>query len=1718
MTRLYTLISITIIFCLSQIQVFAQSDKEKILYYPEVVHEDWFKLIPPITDHTPDWAKVMYEDSENFEKIERLKREYYNTHPFKKTVHTQNYKYWLKTVSPYLNDEGKVSMPLPGTEFKKYLSERNSQETDLKSQMMAWSNIGPNITYKSDGSLNTRPTQANVYCLAVAPSNTSVIYAGMETGGIFKSTDKGLNWSPVTYDYAIGNIQDIKVDPKDEDIVYASRGSEVYKTTNGGNSWTQIYIAPDVVECFMIHSTDTDTIYAATRNGLMKSLDGGTSWNSIFSGYIYDIEAKPGSDDTLYIAIKNDVLKRPEIYKSNDAGTSWTLKDNGFYSPSDLGVATVYGCKVGVTPADPDRLYAGIIATGKAGDNGWIGVYYSLDEGDTWQEDSGFDGGPYAPGNDPATNWYVAGYSSGYHQGWYNFDIDVSHTDPDKIWIGTVWFCESGNKGGNIEYIRGSRNLEMHADIQDIDVHGSDIWIASDGGINYSNDECLTVDIRMNGITASDYWGFGHGWNEDVYVGGRYHNGNAAFHENYGAGNSLFLGGAETATGYVNPLDNKKSYFSDITDKHIPNALTGTPQNIPNLGMYPTQSYYHFSYSEVEWDPRYANHVYIGKDQSLFKSTDGGATFDTLYTFPGDVRRFEISRDNPDYIYIIVFLDYWNWSIYRSTDGGVSFNEINTPPYSGGSWRNLSFTLNPFDKDEIWTASNSSSDGNKVFSSTDGGSSWANRYTATIAGEAFKDLIYHKDAEGSKVYGLTNDNFYYYDTSTSEWANYSSGLPVTHTGFMMLPFYRDNKIRMASAKGIWEVPFVSSSQIDPMPMASADTLYCSRDTLFLDSYSIAHNSGLTYTWNISPAPQWISNINERNPKVVLGSEGNFDISLTIQSNGTDYTHTEPDMVTLIDNCSVDPFAGSALNTEVNGESVVVQDANLNNITHFTVTGWWKPAGGQQGFAALWSSGDWCAHCDYTEGLIIDYFGSRVWYKWPGNASNWGSNSGMTIPLDEWSYVALVITPDGATMYLNEDKYEHNIPLDPGDISSYHLGYGHYSKSFIGQIDEVTLWDKALTEEEVRRLRHITKENAIINDPNLIAYYQFNNLVGGSQIMDLAGTRHGILHPDAELVDSDVPVGGGKANIQAVSTNQHQYDFPDANASVYMSDCEDVIGDQVVFSRLDVRPNILPNNNASPNTHWIINYYGNNTFPTLDSIVVHVSDSMFIDDLTDINDIVIHERPVNSNNADWIAKAYLFDNSNYNLKFDRVSRITGPVQLAVTDDAPAFAEIDPGKPCFIDTFPFNLISFDGTATAYATTPDDPALDFGTSQDFSVSFWFRTTTNSEDAVLAAKKDWDSGLNPGWVISTLNGKFWVNLGDGNARIDMQPSQPINDGNWHYAALTCDRSGLAKLYLDGTAIDSSDITDIGNLDNGFPLTLGADGEFDYRIAGDIEEFRIFDTALTRDEVRLMRHLIHKPADTNIIVYYQFNHDIGYIYDKMGSHHLNLGSAAQLAESDCPVGGGISAQESIFSAGTYDFPPTEVSLTFPSSGIYPDGQLVATRLNIAPDTLNNNSGIFNNYWIINNYGDNNMFTTPSSLTLGEIQYVDAFTTESSYHLFMRSENTGGPVWVMNDIADNISLSDRSLEFDSGLNLTSATQLAIDNINGLMWIGTQSQDWSTTANWSSGTLPLSTSEVFIPKTAPYHPVLDINTLIKTLHIQKGATFDVPLGRILEVIF
>ena len=1219
---------------------------------------EYFKDLPVIDNTTPEWAKLMYSEDPDVRRVEFLYTQYYQNQPYEKDIHARNYKFWFRKIADFVNENGKIRAPSAKEEethwnFLKQKKANQAQNNTSGKTPGTWTNLGPSETYSTGSSQIPVSWQANVYAIDQSKSNPNILYAGTEAGGVYKTTDKGLNWQLVSANEVfVSGVLAARIHPTDPNIVYVGANNRIYKTTDGGTTWNEMFNVGTTPQRLFIHQSAPDTVFCASNNGFHRSYDGGANWNQVFTNACYDIESHPTDHDTLYL-MKNDPGEvRSEFFRTTDGGANWTQMTAGWYVPAVPAEARDGGSRIAVTPINPDYVYVALIGESKIGDltpgdKGWIGIYQSTDAGDNWSNPNGPDGGlTYTNAMGLDSVYYTADHpnlatqnwaGTSFTQGFYNFGFAASHTTSGRLWVGNLSWYETSDNGANWEglggYASNSRHSWAHPDVQDVLVLGSDVWFASDGGIDYSNDEMQTKTSRKKGITGVDYWGFGSGWNEDVLVGGRYHNGNSGYYSTYGAGNHLRLGGAESPTGHVDPLKERTAYFNDISTKKIPTALHGEVISSPSLGMYPTTHYWESYSSEMEFDPRYAGHIYIGNTDGFWKSTDGGANFLRLYQFAANsrVEEIEICRSNPDVIYVAVKQPnggYWDWSnIFKSTDGGNSFNQLPDPTTSNR--RGIHLAHDPTNENHLWASIVAGSNGAKVYETTDGGSTWQNKTTAALDNESVKDIQYVGGATAS-VYIVTNNGVYYFDENTDDWVAFDTDLPFQTRALQMRPFFRDGKMRLAtSGRGIFETEFFEDPAPVAQPMTYADTVFCSRDTVELDCYSILNHAGASWQWTVTPAPQYISSISDRNPLVVLGANGSYDISLTVtDGSGANDTKTINNMIVVQSNCEPDTLPGKALKTIADGDKFISQEADLKNITNFTVTAWIKPIGGQNIAAGIVSDGEWCFHCTNRHGFVYNYHGDRLWYAWPGNEGNWASASNLYPPQNEWSYVALVIYPDSAIMYLNEERYVHTTSLSPGNIYNINVGYGHYSRSFKGEMDEVTVWDRSLSKNEIRELRHLTKTGATLSDPNLIAYYQFKALVNGTQVMDSGGTNHGVLTGNAALMPSNVPVGKGTMQRMAVSSAVSEYNFSNAGAKLFFNNCEPPSGEMVV-TRLEADPHTTPNTNSNGDNYWLINYYGNNSdeFSFLDSVELTPSAGGFINGLSNPSDAVMHLRNV-----------------------------------------------------------------------------------------------------------------------------------------------------------------------------------------------------------------------------------------------------------------------------------------------------------------------------------------------------------------------------------------------------------------------------------------------------------------------------------------------------------
>lgn len=838
------------------------------------------KPSPAVIVTLPQWAQVMYSDDPNVFTVDSLYAAYYATHPFVPSSHTAYYRIWKHANMEYVNEAGFIRKPSQ----EEQLQSRTTTHSSSRNRS-AWTMVGAEKVFATDGS--RAGEQTNVYSISQCLSHPNYLYCGTEPGEIYRSTDMGANWSLMTLnDPLAGSVSAICVSPTDSSIVYAGSGDFIFKSSDAGLTWNVVLSASGLwANEILVHPADPNVVLVAANKGFFKTTNGGATWTTVYTQTCWDVKMRPGTADVVYLVKDNPSLLKAEFFTSTDTGSTFTIQSNGWYNSTDPSRSDG-GARIAVSPADPLRVYAYLIGAAKANDYGFIGVYRSNDGGQSWSLPNGPDGGPY---NSTHLNLAYGDPTWTYDQGFYNCAIMADPNDADKLLIGGLNLWRSNDGGATFSSVAGyvGGPLNIHVDQQDFRVGANGVWITNDGGIYYSTDFFNNNNqVRMDGVHGSEFWGFGSGWNEDVMVGGLYHNGVVAYYEGWNDNEFLELGGGEPASGYVNPGINRKVYSSEIGGAMLPTSI-GQPVQYLTFGMSPNESYWSAESSEMEFDPRCYSIAWIGNQNKLYQSTDGGASFNVVHAFgtstAAQLSYFEIAMSNPDVMYVTQRPSSGNQGkLWKSTDGGATWTLLTIP--AGNSSR-IVITVSPTDENTLWIGYPSGANGNKVFQSTNGGSSWTNITSSDLDNQEVRSIACVGATDGG-VYLATNQTVYYRNNTMSNWNADNNGLPASLQSLYLRPFYRDGKIKVSSyGHGLWENDFndqpalpVAQPQVDKLSY----TMNCVTDTFYFEDHSILNHQGATWQWSFPGGTPATST--QRNPKVVYNAPGTYTATLIVTDN------------------------------------------------------------------------------------------------------------------------------------------------------------------------------------------------------------------------------------------------------------------------------------------------------------------------------------------------------------------------------------------------------------------------------------------------------------------------------------------------------------------------------------------------------------------------------------------------------------------------------------------------------------------------------------------------------------------------------------------------------------------------------------------------------------------------------------------------------------------
>lgn len=897
----------------------------------------------------PTWMDKILSNSDGVNYKETVEK--YNTYiqqlpnggkktPYNKTV-INAFKWWMRTYQPFVDEKGIIRFPSNSamTEMIERVNKKVAPKRTRHAfgEKQTWEVVSPFVTYDAD---TKKPTlwQSNVSRIDASNSNPNIVYIGTDTGMMFKTTDKGKNWTacdPLMF--FGGEITSVEVSNSNPDkVVIGTVMNGLFLTEDGGDSWRSItplktekkflYRIRDAV----FDPLDDNHIIVGTDEGVWDSRNNGQSWRRKLSGMCFDIKYQLTKNGTpkIFLLKDNNVSNGGNVYL-------YTSINNGVnYYKENLPIGNIASGRIGVSYADPNYVY--ILACQN-----------------TYPDQFFFRGTPYILKSTDAGKSFVS-YSvhnqvdnmdKGGGQGYYDMVLDVSPNNAEHILFGLLFLYSSKDGGQTLDLypqhypsdtgvmkstIGGYYGTyDLHTDMQDLDVApDGTTWLTTDGGVVYSDDFMSSEpEIRHNGVYASELWGFDQGWNQDIIVGGRNHNGDMCQDLDNYEGKTISLKGSENATGYIFLSNERKIAFQDNRKKIImPDKWDGEYKNFDPMSQFNVWPYESSMFGNtLEYNPMYAKSFlmvsdigfnsgadHIKQKNQLWVTYDDGLSYELIKEFPKAISSYAISRSNPKKIVVATVGQLW-----YTTDGGTNWATYELPSQLK-EIPVFRVGIHPTDENEIWLNTYDNNDG--ILYTKDNGENWIQ------ANEGLMDMPKHDGIsdrffithffltgnEKDAIYAIAvnkykYDSYYhrfenrvvYRDKDLNKWVDISQGLRAGARINRLKPFYRDAKVRIATDNGVWQRTLVDDSF---KPIAQPIILNMGRaeqkptdNIIHLDSYSIAKGGEHTkWHWEIHPQPLSIDSYDIRNPKIKIDPDQSYNISLTVTSivNGEEVSDTK----------------------------------------------------------------------------------------------------------------------------------------------------------------------------------------------------------------------------------------------------------------------------------------------------------------------------------------------------------------------------------------------------------------------------------------------------------------------------------------------------------------------------------------------------------------------------------------------------------------------------------------------------------------------------------------------------------------------------------------------------------------------------------------------------------------------------------------------------------
>ncbi|MDP3558235.1 MAG: T9SS type A sorting domain-containing protein [Bacteroidota bacterium] len=765
-----------------------------------------------------------------FKEVQKQFDDFKKNNDLSKTKHWKNFKRWEYETEFHTNTNGEPSG------FADYISAatemaNSKQQKESSKASSVWSPSGPNVLPNNlTGYMENGIGRIN--CIAFHPTNSNTYFVGVAQGGVWKTTNNGVSWTPLTDNLPITRISDISIDPSNPNTMYISvcdfayigvsltlngrkrhshYGMGVYKTTDGGLNWAPTGLTfqltngdASLIRKIIVNPANGNEVVACGVSGMYKSINGGTSWVKKLDSLFWDLQQDPANPNILYGAtgwVLNSNIGNAGVYKSTDFGNTWAMLNTTM--PLTGAIQRV---KLAIAPSDPNYIYAICVNNS----SGLYGFYKSINAGASWT---------FVPPNLNILESGQGNNSGG--QGNYDLGFLVHPTNKNTVYVGGVnlWGSTDGALNFNpISHWTLNYGATLHGDIHSIDRQPStgQFFVCGDGGVyktanmvisNWSVSNWPTSWTNLNnGMQISSFYRISSSKNTNgrLVAGAQ---DNATFYYKSVTWSTIF--GGDGMDNYLDPLNNSRIVGSSQYGNFYTSNNDGVFSNGPNTNT---------NFESSEWvTPIVADYsnpgvLYIG-NENVMKSTNGGNTWSPLATIftntttntNTEISALAVSATNSLVIYAARRVRYeygLPGIVFKTTNGGTSFTNItnNLPDslyYTG-------IEVNETNPNIAYVSMAGFSNGNKVFTTTNGGTTWQN-ISYNLPNLPVNCI---KQIPGTNNLMVATDiGVYILTFGNTSWVSNSFGLPnviISDIEFN-LPL---NKVYVSTfGRGIWETSY-----------------------------------------------------------------------------------------------------------------------------------------------------------------------------------------------------------------------------------------------------------------------------------------------------------------------------------------------------------------------------------------------------------------------------------------------------------------------------------------------------------------------------------------------------------------------------------------------------------------------------------------------------------------------------------------------------------------------------------------------------------------------------------------------------------------------------------------------------------------------------------------------------------------------------------------------